>query len=517
MAEAARATGFWARLAEGAAWRRLGLAAASGAAMAIAHEPIPAPWVLVLLCLTVAFRAVGALTTRQSAWFGWAFGVGYFAVALRWIVEPFLVDPLKHGWMIPFAVIGMCGGLALFWAVAFWAARRLAPGDGGLVFVALPVTFALAELARAHILSGFPWALLSYTIVGTPSDYLLAWIGPHGTSTVLLGLGGVIALGLSRGRTLIWPGLVAVPVGVVGLALVTPAAPGADDDAPMVRLVQPNAPQHLKWDVAWMPVFFDRALALTAEGVPPDVVVWPETSIPALLDFAEPWIAAMARAGRGAEIVAGIQRRGEGEAYHNSLVVISPEAEVTGVYDKAHLVPFGEYVPLSWIFEPLGLTGVAELARGFTAGRDPDLVDVPGLGRVRALICYEGIFPEEIDLGTGRPELLMVLTNDAWFGDHAGPRQHLVQAQARAIEQGLPVIRAANTGISAVIDARGRITASLPLGETGYLDARIPGALPPPLYARIGDAPLLLALAFCVGALLLARRRFRIDADEVAG
>jgi len=516
VAEAARAARVWASVLGWTRWQRLGTAFLVGAVLALAHEPIAVPWVLVLTCLAVVFRASVALSAQQAAWVGWAFGAGYFAVTLRWIVEPFLVDPLKHGWMIPFAVIGMCGGLALFWGAAFWAARRLVP-RGPLFLLALPVMLAWAELARAHVLSGFPWAQLSYSIVGTPADHLLAWIGPHGTSLLLLAVAGAIALSLARGWTLIWPGLVAVLVAVIGLAAITPKAPGAVADAPMVRIVQPNAPQHLKWDVAWMPVFFDRAVGLTAQGVPPDVVVWPETSIPALLDFAEPWLAQMARAGRGAEIVAGIQRRGAGDAFHNALVVISPEAEVTATYDKAHLVPFGEYVPLSWVLEPLGLTGVADLARGFTPGGDPDLVEVAALGRVRALICYEGIFPEEIDLGSGRPDLLMVLTNDAWFGDHAGPRQHLVQSQARAIEQGLPMIRAANTGISAMIDARGRIVASLPLGEAGYLDARLPGVLPPPLYARTGDRPLLLLLALCTLGLALARRRFAVDLSGVAG
>ena len=336
---------------------------------------------------------------------------------------------------------------------------------GGLVLLALPVTLALAELARAHVLSGFPWVLLSHAVVGTHIDHLLAWIGTHGSSFLMMGIAGVTALSLKRGWTVIWPGLVAVLFAIIGLGLITPDAPEAAEDAPMVRMIQPNAPQHLKWDIEWMPVFFDRAIELTGQGVPPDVVVWPETSVPALLDFADPWLAEIARAGRGAEVVAGLQRRGIGRDFHNSLVVVSPEGEVTAIYDKAHLVPFGEYVPLAWVLEPLGLTGVADLAQGFTPGRNPSLVEVGALGRVRALICYEGIFPEELDLGQGRPDVLMILTNDAWFGDHAGPRQHLVQARARAIEQGLPVIRAANTGVSAMIDARGGVTASLPLGE----------------------------------------------------
>lgn len=485
---------------------RWAVPALCGALAALSHDG-PVIWPL-LLGLIPAVLALPA-RVRAALWHGWWLGLGYFAVSLRWIIEPFFVDPVAHGWMAPFAIVMMAGGLALFWAAGFGVARWLAPGRAGILVV--PLVWTLAEWARGTVLTGFPWVLPAYAVIGSPGDVLLAWVGPYGTSLLVLMLVGGVAYCLHRGWTLIWPGLVCGLFAVLGLNALTEqwrgTAPAHDV---VVRIVQPNAPQHQKWDPDWMPVFFDRALALTGQGAPADVVIWPETSVPALLHYADPWFDAMAQAARGAPVLAGLQRE-EAGAYYNALVVIEDDASVAALYDKVHLVPFGEYVPLERFLRPLGLGPMVDQVAGFAPGGRAGLVEVAGLGAVRVLICYEGIFPQEIDTGAGRPDLMVIVTNDAWFGSGPGPRQHLVQAQARAIEQGLPVLRAANTGISAVIDGRGRIVASVPLNEAGALDAAVPAALPVTFYGRMGDIPLLFFIIFSLLLTYGRRHRFTID------
>lgn len=490
-------------------WARLLVPFVLGAVGALGHEDLPFNILAIFASLVLAGLLM-PLRAKSAAWFGWLFGLGYFAITLRWLVEPFLVDVARHGFMAPFAIFLMAGGLALFWAAAFGTARRIA-GQGAWAMLLLPVTLALAELARGHVLSGFPWGMASYTLIGSVGDVWFAWVGPYGTSFLLFAVAGITAFCLYRGWTLIWPALVVVLFATIGLQAVTPVAP--DPSAQTVRLVQPNAPQHQKWDREWMPVFFDRAVQLTREGDAADVVIWPETSVPALLEYADPWLEEMARAARGAPIVAGIQRR-TGDAFYNSAILLEGPTTVAAISDKAHLVPFGEYIPLAWLLEPIGLGVIVEQVAGFERGMGDGMMQVEGLGRVRVLICYEGIFPEDMQTGGPRADILMIITNDAWFGNFAGPRQHLIQAQARAIEQGLPVIRAANTGISAVIDARGTVVDSLALNEAGYLDSALPRALPPTLYSRIGDIPLIvLLLASMIGA-ILGRRRFGVDAAQ---
>lgn len=483
-----------------------------GVLASIGHED----WMRGIWPVAVAFVLAFLIVPtprRAAAWFGWLFGLGYFAVTLRWLVEPFLVDPVRHGWMAPFAIFIMAGGLALFWGLAFWVARWFA-GARASVLLWLPVTLGAAELARGHVLSGFPWGMVSYTLIGGVGDAWFAWIGPFGTNLLVFAVTGGTAYCLYRGWTLVWPALVAVLFATLGLNALTPRAPDATDN--IVRLIQPNAPQHQKWDPDWMPVFFDRAIALTRAGDAPDVVIWPETSIPALLDYAQPWIAEISTAARGAPVVAGIQRRESGQFFNSAILIDAPDS-VADISDKAHLVPFGEYIPLAWLLEPLGLGTLVEQVAGFTSGTGDGLMQIDGLGLARILICYEGIFPEDMQRGEVRPDVLLIITNDAWFGTGPGPRQHLVQAQARAIEQGLPVVRAANTGISAVIDARGRIVASLALNEAGYRDAPVPAALAPTPYARIGDWPLAVLLAICMAAGVLSRRRISVDADNPRG
>lgn len=443
--------------------------------------------------LTVAALAVWLnrpKPTRRAAFReGWFFGAGYFAVSLHWIVSPFLVDIGSTGWMAPFALILMAGGAALFWAVASYAAHRIA--SRSMILAGLMI--AGAEVLRSYLFTGFPWALLGHIWIDTPLAQLAAFGGPHLLTLVAVGLGVAFARLWQRQ---LWA--VIAPLAAVVGWVVLGAGPLPDYAGPTVRLVQPNAAQADKWDPIKSQVFFDRMIGFTQDGSPPDLVVWPETAISYLLEYAGDALDQVAEASRGAPTVLGINRR-DGARYYNSSIVLDRGAIISDVYDKAHIVPFGEFIPGAELLAKIGIGRFAASQGGaFTAGSGAAVVDVMGIGNARILICYEGIFAHEV--GTiERPRLLILITNDAWFGPAAGPRQHLAQARLRAIEHGLPMVRVANTGISAMIDGKGRITDQIGMGQAAYIDAALPPALAPTIYGKTGDWPALLLFLLCVG------------------
>ena len=281
-----------------------------------------------------------------------------------------------------------------------------------------------------------------------------------------------------------------------------------------VRLVQPNAPQHLKWLPEYRLEYFYRHLDLTAEpsAKRPDLVVWPETAVPFLLDRPGDGLAMIAEAAGGIPVALGVQRS-EGLRYFNSLAVLGPDGLPTAVYDKFHLVPFGEYIPFGDLAARFGLSAfAAQSGNGYTAGPGATVLDLGALGRVQPLICYEAVFPQDLRAVAERPDWLLQVTNDAWFGQLSGPWQHLAQARLRAIETGLPLARAANTGISAMIDGKGRVVAALGLDRAGVVDADLPAVLPPTVYGRVGDLPVLWLVLTLLGAVAAVRRK-AIDPD----
>ncbi|MEY3003753.1 MAG: hypothetical protein RLZZ491_929 [Pseudomonadota bacterium] len=492
--------------------RALGLAALAGVAAAFGHAPFDL-WLLTPMALAVVLRlGASAATPRQAGWIMWVAATAYFAVALQWIVEPFLVDARATAWMAPFALALMAGGLGLFWIPAGWVAVAHLPKDRiGARLGVMAGLLLLAEALRGVILGGFPWAYPGHVLIGSPMLPMAAVVGAQGLSAIVLGVAaGAAALGpQSPLRAL---GVLAAPLllGIFVASAVGPA-PAAGDGAPMVRLIQPNVPQHLKWREDMIPVFFQRALDLTARPsvvhpTPPALIVWPETSLPVLLESSDRARVRIAAAAGGGQVLVGAQRY-EGYGPRNAAAVLADDGRIAAVYDKHRLVPFGEYMPGGAAAEALGLRGIAEvLAGGYTPGPGPMVLDLGAtLGRVFPMICYEAIFARDIRK-VARPDWMVQLTNDAWFGSLSGPYQHLALARLRAAEQGLPVLRSANTGVSAVIDARGAIVAALPLNETGVVDARLPPALPPTIHARIGDGPLLWLVALASLYLLMAQR-----------
>lgn len=487
-------------------WQRPVLCVLVGALGALGHPPFD-QWYLTVAAFVAAFGfALRGETWRDLAKTGFWFGFGYFAVALHWIVEPFLVDIARHGWMAPFALVLMAAGGAVFWAVAFGLAGWLRRGGiGGAV--ALAVCMAATELLRAYLFTGFPWAMPSYVLVNQMAGQGAAFVGPHGLNLVLFAL----AAGLALGSVHRWPWIWGV-AGAVILALWVPVPEAAEpaENAPVVRLVQPNAPQHLKWHPDHVLQHFERALALTAGGpdaVQPDLVVWPETSVPWVLDNADGALEAVAEVAGRAPVALGLNRY-VGERIFNTVAVVGSDGAVTDVYDKHHLVPFGEYIPFGDVLERFGLRGLAsQHGGGYSAGPGPQVVDLGPLGKALPLICYEAVFPQDTRGTETRPRVLLHMTNDAWFGNFSGPYQHLAQARMRAIETGVPVLRAANTGVSAAIDAQGQVLAHLELNEAGALDVALPALAPETLYSRSGDMPVALLLIALIVAGAASRRR----------
>ncbi|WP_245866585.1 apolipoprotein N-acyltransferase [Oceaniglobus roseus] len=484
------------------------LALATGVAAGLGQVPfslVP----LALAALVLAFLQLErAGSARRAAALGWWIGTGYFATTLNWIVEPFLIDIARHGWMAPFALVFCATGFALFWGAAFGLAHRLSrPGlPRALAFA---VALGGAEMLRSYILTGFPWALVGYVWSEGPGAQLAAFVGSYGLTVLTLLGAGLAGVALRRGPVqgaLAFAALWLLPLGLGALRLAPEDVPA---DAPVIRLVQPDAPQDEKWDPdrAW--VYFSRALDFTAapgEAGPPALTVWPETSVPYLVTPGHPALVDLSRAADGRPVAVGAQRL-EGDDVYNSLLLLGEEGAIADTYDKPHLVPFGEYMPLAALAGRFGLRGLAEVgAFGFAAGPGPHLVDLGPLGQALPLICYEAIFPQDLR-GTERPGWLLQITNDAWFGTFSGPFQHLAQARMRAIELGLPLLRAANTGITGVVDAHGRLGAQLGLGQAGFLDVRLPRALPPTLYARTGDTPLALLLIVALLGLAWTARR----------
>lgn len=487
-------------------WRRPALAFVCGVGLALGHVPISLFYIALPAFVGLFFLMGRSTTPREALKTGWAGGLGYFLLSLFWIVEPFFIDPEQHAWMAPFAVLLLPSFLGSFWALAFWAAARLAKGWQKIFLAA--VFLAIAETSRAYVFTGFPWALIGYIWVNTPIMQTASLIGPHGLTllTSLLAAAGAVWFGRSR-KWLTAPALATLVFaslwiwGVMRIA--DPLPPRATEIT--LRIVQPNAEQSLKWDPNKAQEFLNILIENTgapATGKTPDLVLWPETSYPYLLNGSDHILARMDAAAGGKPIAFGSARR-DGPLYFNSLVITDPGGEVAHLYDKFHLVPFGEYIPFGDLLGRLGIKGLAvHEGNGFAFGPAPRVIDLGPLGKMQPLICYEAIFPQHSNTGE-RADWLFHLTNDAWFGVITGPYQHLAQVQMRAVEQGLPVIRSANTGVSAVITAYGQVTDQMGLGERGFIDTALPPALPPTLYARSGDIPIFLLLILLSLGLIL--------------
>jgi apolipoprotein N-acyltransferase len=450
-----------------------------------------------------------------AAGVGWGFGFGQFVVGMHWIFYPFLVDPVAHAWQIPFVALLFPGGLALFASLACLAAISLwKPGPSRILV--LTACYAVAEWLRGHVLTGLPWNLPAYgwgaTLAVLQSTALF---GAYGLSLLTVAFGASLAELFGRPRRLALPAALAILfLGLwLGGEIRLGASPTTYVADVRVRLVQPNIPQDEKYVRSLAVRNWKTLIDLSTRKsrAAPTIIVWPEAAPPVLLQRAPDALEQIAALTGDSGVLLTGNERVEFDAdghrrFFNSLYVFGHEGELLVTYDKFHLVPFGEYLPMEEFLSALGVTKLVGFPGSFTAGDGPHTVKVPGAPQAGPLICYEILFPGAV-IGDSRPGWLVNVTDDSWFGPWAGPRQHLLAAQVRAIEEGLPVARAANTGISAMIDSDGRIVAALGLDRTGVVDAGLPQARPPTIYARIGDFGFGFLLLLCAGlSWVLARR-----------
>ncbi|WP_339109836.1 apolipoprotein N-acyltransferase [Thioclava sp. GXIMD4216] len=484
-------------------WNVLGLAFLAGCGIGLGQVPVSL-WPVAILALGLLLRFLSRQRPAHVAWAAFMAGVGHTCVTMYWITEPFFVEPEVFGWMAPFALALMGAGFGAFWAAGAGLGARLGHGPVTRA-LGIALGLGLTDAIRSYAFTGFPWVLFGHIWIGTPVAQLASLTGQLGLSCVTLLLAVTLSFpgrkgGLGAGLCL-WLGAAAIwGWGQARLATPVdyPARPAE------IRIVQPNAEQKLKWLPKYRALFFQRLLDQSSAPAktPLDLIVWPETSVPFLLNWPGDGLEMVAQSGKGVPIALGIQRS-DGDRYYNSLAVLDGQARITALYDKVHLVPFGEYIPFGDALAKLGISAfAAQEGNGYSAGRAETVLDLGPAGQVQPLICYEAVFPQDIRHAPERPDWIMQITNDAWFGQLSGPRQHLSLSQMRAIEFGLPVVRAANTGISGLIDPYGRLRERIGMNREGHLDVAVPKALPVTVYARLGDWPSITAMLV---ALLLLR------------
>lgn len=498
-------------------WWRLG-DLAIGAAAALGQAPFGLWPVSLLAFALLVWRVSQSRTPGSAARAALVAGCGYFAAAMFWITEPFLVEAQIYGWLAPFALAAMAMGGGAFWAITAWIAARLVPQARPRA-MSFASTLVLCDWIRGWLFTGLPWALTGHIWIDTPASQFAAFGGSIGLSALTMLVAALpFSLWQRPGTRGLIPGA-ALSVLTIALAwsfgLARLAAPLPGDRDVMLRIVQPNAQQALKWDPYWSNVFFQRLIDLSAApaatGRKPDAVLWPETAVNFLLNDA-PQISADLSNRIGAPVLLGIQREENGR-YYNSFAPILPGGQIGQVYDKFHLVPFGEYTPWGDVMARFGISALAaQHGNGYSMGPGPRTLRnlAANLPPVQVLICYEAIFSRHVlTHGADRPDWILQITNDAWFGEFSGPWQHLAQARLRAIESGLPVIRVANTGVSAVIDAHGQVRASLGLNVDGHIDTALPAALRETPFSRLGDWPAILA-TFALFMALIATSRYHL-------
>jgi len=482
-----------------------------GAAGALAFEPFRFFPLLLLayaaLVLLLDGAAEGKHRFRDAALIGWSFGFGFFLIGHYWIGYAFLVDASAHAWQMPIAMLVMPSGFGLFYGAAA-ALCMLAWRSGRRRIFFFTAVFFAAEWLRGHILTGFPWNLPAYGwAASTALLQSTAVFGAYGLSLLTLLFGASLALlAADSDRAKFLPTALALLFLGLWAGGELRLAYGPEASVPDVRLriVQPSTSQIEKYDPDKLAQNWRRLIDLSAGATerPPTHIIWPEAAPPffAPIDQVPQALDEVAKLADDSRLLltgeVRIAEEGGQRRFYNSFGVFGPHGKVLATYDKFHLVPFGEYLPLSGILRSLGFSEIAA-DTGFSAGPGPKTISVPGTPPFGPLICYEVIFPNEV-AAQPRPAWFVNLTDDSWFGPNTGPMQHLLIARVRAIEEGLPIARAANSGISAVIDGYGRIRARLPLGMRGVIDADLPTALPPTLFARFGNVILLLFFAMCI-------------------
>jgi apolipoprotein N-acyltransferase len=505
-------------------WRRYGLAFVLGIAAAAAMSPVDMTPLLAVAFPGLLWLDDSSPSAGASFRLGWIFGFGFFLAGLYWIAAALFVDIARFWWLVPFAAAGLPAGFAIYIGLALLATRLLVRHlhlpPVARVF-AFAIAWSVAEWVRGHAFTGLPWNLIGYTWSGGFPGALavlqgVAVVGIYGLSFVTVLAVSLLAL-LGSPRTTSMPAVQRwAPALFAASLIVVPAICGAVRLAttPSVltdtwlRLVQPSIPQSLKWQPDAAQSNFRRLLDLSSapSGDRLNAILWPEAATPFLLgrDRRARDLAA-AVAPQGGYVITGALRSNPPpapiETFWNSIEAVNDRGEIVARYDKAHLVPFGEYVPFR---DLLPIDKITPGAVDLSPGPGPKTIDLPGLPAFAPLVCYEAIFPGGVIDENNRPAWILNVTNDAWYGRSSGPYQHFAIARTRAVEEGLPLVRVANNGISAVVDPVGRVLARTNLDAIGYVDSALPARVPRTPYARAGNWMLLGLLL--LGAMPVALR-----------
>jgi apolipoprotein N-acyltransferase len=507
--------------------KRPGLGAfAAGGLSAIGFAPLGL-WPVMLAMLAVFIHLLWRAPDRKGAFkIGYAFGLGQFAVGLNWIAHAFTYQDSMPPWLGYPAVLLLACYLGVYPGLAALIGWQLGCGRPSLFALFLACAWLLTEYLRATLFTGFAWNPLGVVWLGTGVDQLAIAIGTYGLGLLAMLAGGALWWAAHRQ----WR-QAALLMG--GLALV--AALGqwrahriasADRAPPIatIRVVQPNINQNEKYEPRLEELNFRRLAGLSDDRPTGDMLLfWPEAAVPAVLDLEPAWRARIASLLQPGDLVmlggdkyhyreaGGVIDTAVLDGANNSLWVLDARAQLLGRYDKAHLVPYGEYLPMRPLLSAIGLSRLVPGSIDFWPGPGPRTLDLPAAPRRAALrmgaqICYEIVFSGQVIDPAQRPDFIFNPSNDAWFG-RWGPPQHLAQARLRAIEEGLSVVRSTPTGISALVDPGGRIVDTVAAGTAGAFDAPLPAPLPPTLFSRGGNAlPLGLAVLLLVSGVAIGRR-----------
>lgn len=471
-------------------------------------------WPATLIGLAIyAWATFEANRTGQAVWRGWLFGVGLFTVGNNWIAHAFTYQDAMPHWLGYGAVIALALFLAIYPAIAAFIARYIGRGSAVGYAIALAGAWIISEYLRAVIFTGFAWnpvGVVTLSVANFP--HASRWVGTYGLSGLVVFTATMLWL-LTRGERALPLGTFAVLMVVAAIGLFSPTSPTQfRKDMPELVVVQPNIDQQVKHDPAFERENYARLADLTGQpGRDRRLILWPEAAVPDYLEedaIARSKLASLL--GPNDILLTGAiglnyDKNGQYISGHNSFYALNVSGQLTARFDKAHLVPFGEYLPLRPILEPIGVSRLVPGSIDFIPGPGPVTVDVPGIGPIGGQICYEMIFSGEVVQKGKRPAFIFNPSNDAWFGAW-GPPQHLAQAQMRAVEEAVPIIRSTPTGISAVIDSDGRIVKSLAHKTAGRIVSKVPVAGSPGLFAQYGNmVPLILAALFLFLGVAIAR------------
>ena len=512
-------------------WKRIVTSFVAGALCALAMAPMDMFWVLFLTFPVLVWLIDGTAADPGNSFFGrmwpsfktgWWFGFGYFLAGLWWIGAALLVDAENFAWAVPFAVLGIPALLALFWAIAIAFARLFWSDDWRRIIV-LAVFLAIAEYLRGTVFTGFPWNTVGYAAMTTPlmmqSVSILGLYGITPLAIVVFATPAIFAPGAGlkprRLRALLAFSLALTIAHVAFGYWRLNSNPARFVENVKLRIVQPGIQQKDKWVPENESKIFNTYIELSkASDEPVTHYIWPESAFPFILTQRRGALAAIANMlPRDAYLITGAMRVEAGSnnandyRVFNSVYVINHKGEIAGASDKLHLVPFGEYLPFAKLAKRFGLQEITGIDGGFTPAVSRRILSTKTAGRFLPLICYEIVFSGQIlpdDSEDERPSWIVNVTNDAWFGLTTGPYQHHRQAVVRGVEEGLPVVRAANSGISSVSDAFGRVHAEIDLGEIGYLDAKLPRRGPATFYQAYRNLPFFFIL---IGLFAITLRR----------